>query len=34
MGSAGVIDGPTGKRIMRNLWEPSKGDCYDLPVVG
>jgi len=31
MVSAGVIDGPTGKRIIRNLWEQSKGDWYDLP---
>jgi hypothetical protein len=29
--SAGLIDGPTGKRIVRNLWEASKGDWYDLP---
>ena len=29
--SAGLIDGPTGKRILRNLWEGSKGDWYDLP---
>lgn len=34
MVSAGVIDGPTGKRIIRNLWVPSKGDWYDLPVAG
>jgi hypothetical protein len=31
--SAGLIDGPTGKRILRNLWEPSKPDWYDLPKV-
>ncbi|MEM5472037.1 GFA family protein [Hoeflea sp. AS60] len=31
MVSAGVIDGATGKRIIRNLWEQSKGDWYDLP---
>ncbi len=31
MVSAGVLDGPTGKRIIRNLWESSKGDWYDLP---
>ncbi len=31
--SAGLIDGPTGKRIVRNLWEQSKGDWYDLPAV-
>jgi hypothetical protein len=31
--SAGLIDGPTGKRIVRNLWEPSKPDWYDLPVI-
>jgi hypothetical protein len=29
--SAGLIDGPTGKRIMKNLWEQSKPDWYDLP---
>ena len=34
MVSAGVIDGPTGKRIIRNLWEQSKGDWYDLPALG
>lgn len=33
MVSAGVIDGPTGKRIIRNLWEQSKGDWYDLPPL-
>ncbi len=31
--SAGLIDGPSGKRIIRNLWEQSKPDWYDLPVV-
>ena len=34
MVSAGVIDGATAKRIIRNLWEQSKGDWYDLPMVG
>jgi hypothetical protein len=34
MVSAGSIDGPTDKRIIRNLWEPSKGDWYDLPALG
>ncbi|MFN8831982.1 MAG: GFA family protein [Labrys sp. (in: a-proteobacteria)] len=29
--SAGLIDGPTGKRIIKNLWEQSKPDWYDLP---
>lgn len=29
--SAGLIDGPTAKRIIRNLWETSKPDWYDLP---
>ena len=29
--SAGLIDGPTGKRIVKNLWEQSKPDWYDLP---
>ena len=33
MVSAGAIDGPTGKRIVRNLWAESKGDWYDLPEV-
>ncbi len=31
--SAGLIDGPSGKRILRNLWEQSKPDWYDLPEV-
>lgn len=31
--AAGLIDGPTGKRIIKNLWEQSKPDWYDLPVV-
>lgn len=31
--SAGLIDGPSGKRIIRNLWEQSKPDWYDLPEV-
>lgn len=31
--SAGLIDGPTGKRIIKNLWEGSKPDWYDLPPV-
>ncbi|MBC2834042.1 GFA family protein [Paragemmobacter straminiformis] len=31
--SAGLIEGPTGKRIIRNLWEQSKPDWYDLPGV-
>ncbi|NBZ89477.1 GFA family protein [Stagnihabitans tardus] len=31
--SAGLIDGPTGRRIIKNLWEPSKPDWYDLPKV-
>jgi hypothetical protein len=31
--SAGLIDGPTGKWIIRNLWEQSKPDWYDLPEV-
>jgi hypothetical protein len=29
--SAGLIDGPTGKRILKNLWGQSKPDWYDLP---
>ncbi len=31
--SAGLVDGPTGKRILKNLWEQSKPDWYDLPQV-
>jgi hypothetical protein len=31
--SAGLIDGPSGRRIVRNLWEQSKPDWYDLPSV-
>ena len=31
--SAGLIDGLTGKKIVRNVWEQSKGDWYDLPTV-
>jgi hypothetical protein len=31
--SAGLIDGPSGKRIVRNLWEQSKPDWYALPEV-
>ena len=31
--SAGLVDGSTGKRIIRNLWEESKPDWYDLPAV-
>jgi hypothetical protein len=29
--SAGLIDGPTGRRIIKNLWVQSKPDWYDLP---
>lgn len=31
MVSAGAIDGPAGKRILRYIWERSEGDRYDLP---
>jgi hypothetical protein len=31
--SAGLIDGPSCKRIIKNLWEQSKPDWYDLPQV-
>ena len=31
--SAGLIDAPTGKRIIKNLWETSKPDWYDLPPL-
>lgn len=29
--SAGLIDSPTGRHIIKNLWEPSKPDWYPLP---
>lgn len=29
--SAGLIDGPTGRQILRNLWAQSKPDWYALP---
>lgn len=29
--SAGLIDGPTGRQIIRNLWAQSKPDWYSLP---
>lgn len=31
--SAGLIEGPTGRRIIKNLWSGSKPDWYDLPAV-
>lgn len=31
--SAGLVDGPTDRRIIRNLWEQSKPDWYDLPAL-
>jgi hypothetical protein len=31
--SAGLIEGPTGRRIIKNLWAESKPDWYDLPAV-
>lgn len=31
--SAGLIDGPTGKGILKNLWAQSKPDWYDLPAA-
>lgn len=31
--SAGLVDGPTGKRILKNLWAQSKPDWYDLPAA-
>lgn len=31
--SAGLVDGPTGKHIIKNLWQQSKPDWYDLPPV-
>jgi hypothetical protein len=33
MVSAGAINEPTGKSIIKNLWEASKGDWYALPVT-
>lgn len=30
--SVGLVDGATGKRIIKNLWEQSKPDWYDLPA--
>ena len=32
--SAGTIDPPTGKRIVKNIWEASKGDWYEIPAPG
>lgn len=31
--SAGLIDGETGKSVVKNLWEQSKPDWYELPQV-
>lgn len=31
--SARLVDGPTGRRIIRTLWEQSKPEWYDLPQV-
>lgn len=31
--SAGLIDGDTGRHNIRNLWEQSKPDWYDMPVA-
>ena len=31
--SAGLIEGPTGRRIIKNLWSESKPDWYNLPAV-
>lgn len=31
--SAGLVEGPTGRRIIKNLWADSKPDWYDLPAV-
>lgn len=31
--SAGLIEGPTGRRIIKNLWAEAKPDWYDLPAV-
>lgn len=31
--SAGLVDDPTGKHIVKNLWEQSKPDWYELPAA-
>lgn len=31
--SAGLIDGPSGRQIIKNLWEQSRPDWYALPPV-
>lgn len=31
--SAGLIDGPSGRRIIKNLWEQSRPDWYELPAI-
>lgn len=31
--SAGLVDGPLGKRIIRSLREQSRPDWYDLPAT-
>jgi hypothetical protein len=31
--SAGLVEGPTGRHILKNLWAPSKPDWYDLPAA-
>jgi hypothetical protein len=33
MVSAGAINEPTGKTIIKNLWDASKGDWYALPIT-
>jgi hypothetical protein len=33
MVSAGVLEGPLSKTIIKNLWDESKGDWYALPVL-
>jgi hypothetical protein len=33
MVSAGAINEPTGKTIIKNLWDASKGDWYALPII-
>ena len=32
--SAGLLTGPSGRRIIRNLWGDAKPDWYDLPPAG
>lgn len=31
--AARLIDGPTGKGIIKNLWDQAKPDWYGLPAI-